>query len=130
MDALLQVVNFGVQGLFFLLELLLNLKYFDIDHLVLLYFGYELLLSQREVLVDLFELVFHLLDLLRVVSGEETATEIGSVLLLIHTLLLPLILQFLKDANPLCEALVVQLKLFNLLYFHLQLDLVLLNVCG
>ena len=130
MDALLQVVNFGVQGLFFLLELLLNLKYFDIDHLVLLYFGYELLLSQREVLVDLFELVFHLLDLLRVVSGEETATEIGSVLLLIHTLLLPLILQFLKDANPLCEALVVQLKLFNLLYFHLQLDLVLLDVCG
>ena len=91
MDLLLQLVNPGLEDLLFVLELLFHLEYLDVDHLILLNLGYQLLLGQHKVLVDLLQLFLHLVYLLAVVAGEEAAAEVGAGVLLGHLVLLTFI---------------------------------------
>jgi hypothetical protein len=84
MNPLLKIVNLCVQRFLLLLEFFLNFENLYIDHLIFLDFRDKFLLSQSQILSNFLQFFLNLLDLLRIISREEAATEIRRRLLLVH----------------------------------------------
>ena len=120
-DSFLKVINLNFHSFLFLLEFFLNLEYLNVDHLILLNFRDQLLLGQRQIVINLFKLLFDLLHLSGIISREEPATAKVPCGLCLRCLLLPLILQFLKCLNSFSEPLVVIYHLLNFIGFFLEL---------
>ena len=63
----------------FLLEFVLDLEDFHVDHFIFLYFSDQFFLCKGKVLVHLLEFIFQLMQLLAVITAEEASAKVATL---------------------------------------------------
>lgn len=104
---LLKVTDAYFELLLPLIELLFNLVYLDVYHLVFLYLCNQFFLSESQIFIYTLKFFFHLAYLLAVVAREKARAKVSTLRLLAGLFCLPLALKLLQRLDTLSQSLIV-----------------------